>query len=131
MSGTDSIRATDSRERVLESRPPVVVDLRAEWCGPYHTLAPIMNRLAAEHAGRLAFTMINVDAEPALAERYGVEGISTVILFDHSQETGLWFGYANRSEFKVRLDRVLAAAAQPFIPQARIPASGGGHDDRI
>lgn len=74
-------------------------------------LAPIMDRLAAEYAGRLAFTKLNVDEEPVLAERYGVEGIPTVILFNHGQEIIRWLGYANRSEFKDRLNRVLTVTA--------------------
>jgi thioredoxin 1 len=68
-------------QEVLESETPVIVDFWAEWCGPCHAVAPVLDRIVEERAGELKLVKVNIDEERELAERYGIQGIPTMILF--------------------------------------------------
>jgi thioredoxin 1 len=67
---------------VLASERPVIVDFWAEWCGPCHAVSPVLERIAEERAAELRLVKVNIDEEPALAQRYGVMSIPTIVLFD-------------------------------------------------
>ncbi len=66
---------------VLDSAQPVLVDFWAEWCGPCHVMAPVIDDLATEFAGQVTVGKVNVDDEPALAVQYGIRSIPTILLF--------------------------------------------------
>jgi len=66
---------------VLQSDKPVIVDFWAEWCGPCHAVAPVLDKIAEERADELKLVKINVDEEQELMIRYGVQSIPTIILF--------------------------------------------------
>jgi thioredoxin len=72
--------STFERE-VLQSSTPVVVDFWAEWCGPCHAVAPVLERIVGERDGELKLVKVNIDEEQELALRYGVMSIPTMILF--------------------------------------------------
>ncbi len=68
-------------QEVLESDKPVIVDFWAEWCGPCHAVAPVLDRIVEERNGEVKLVKVNIDEERALAERYGIASIPTMILF--------------------------------------------------
>ncbi len=74
---TDNFQGT-----VLENEKPVLIDFWAEWCGPCRMIAPVIEEIAAEH-GEIVVGKIDIDAHPALAQRYGITGIPFVGLFEN------------------------------------------------
>jgi thioredoxin 2 len=71
---------------VLRTELPVIVDLWAEWCGPCRTMAPAYERAAAEMNPRARFAKLDTEAAPAIASRYGIRGIPTMIVFKNGAE---------------------------------------------
>jgi thioredoxin 1 len=80
----DTITESTFQQEVLENQGPVLVDFWAEWCGPCHAVAPILNQIAEERS-ELRLVKVNIDEEPELARRYGVMSIPTMILFDSGE----------------------------------------------
>ena len=68
-------------EEVLQSDKPVIVDFWAEWCGPCHAVAPVLDRIVEESNGDLKLVKVNIDEQPALSQRFGVQSIPMMILF--------------------------------------------------
>lgn len=75
---------TDSNfsEEVAASDLPVLVDFWAEWCGPCKTIAPVLEEIAQEHGDKIRIAKVDVDSEQALAMRFGIQGIPTMIVFN-------------------------------------------------
>ena len=67
--------------QVIESATPVLVDFTATWCGPCQRLAPTLETLSKEFAGKATFVKVDIDESPNLAEEYSVEGVPTLLLF--------------------------------------------------
>lgn len=76
---------THFQRDVLKSSQPVLVDFWAPWCGPRHVMAPVIDDLATEFAGRVTVGKVNVDDEPDLAAQYGIRSIPTLLLFKDGQ----------------------------------------------
>lgn len=96
-------------QEVLRSHEPVLVDFWAEWCGPCLRIAPIVESIAAEYAGRLKVGKLNVDENPELASRYGVMSIPTLMLFKGGQPVEFIVGLQPKPALVRRIDAVLGA----------------------
>jgi|GEM_PF-6961786 len=86
---SESVREMNERDFdqvVLTSRTPVLVDFWAEWCEPCRTLAPIVELAAEQYSGAACVLKVNVDHNPVVMERYGVQAIPTLILFQDGVE---------------------------------------------
>jgi thioredoxin len=99
--------ATFSAE-VEHSPIPVVLDLWAEWCGPCRMVAPVIDELATEMAGRLRFAKLNIDENPATAARFNVRSIPTLLVFKEGKEVDRIVGVQPKSAMARRLEKVTA-----------------------
>jgi thioredoxin 2 len=99
--------ATFSAE-VERSPMPVLVDAWAAWCGPCKMIAPVIDELAAEMAGRVRVAKLNVDENPMTASRYNLRSIPTLLLFKGGREADRIVGVHPKSEISRRLEQLIA-----------------------
>jgi thioredoxin 1 len=83
--GLLEITAENFQATVLENEKPVLVDFWAEWCGPCHMVAPVVAQIAKEREGELVVGKLDVDRNSAIAQRYNVQGIPFLGLFEHGK----------------------------------------------
>lgn len=100
-----AVTADEFKTRVLESELPVLVDFWATWCGPCLRIAPIIEELAAEYAGRLTVLKLDVDAHGSIAQDYGIMSIPTLIIFKNGAEAEKIVGAGDKNFFKSFIDK--------------------------
>lgn len=92
------------KTEVLESSVPVLVDYWAEWCGPCKMIAPILDEVAREYAGRLKVAKLNIDDNPKTPGEYGIRGIPTLILFKGGNAEATKVGALSKSQLTAFVD---------------------------
>jgi thioredoxin len=106
----------DFRSQVLESEVPVIVDFTARWCGPCRALAPLLDELAARHAGRVRVTVVDVEQSPELSQAYRVTSMPTLIAFRDGRPVAQLVGYTGRRSVERLFDELLQGAATGRTP---------------
>jgi thioredoxin 1 len=98
----------DFDQLILQSNVPALVDFWAAWCGPCRTVAPVVEELANEYAGKIKVAKLNVDDNKATPSKYGIRGIPTLILFKGGQVVDQIVGAHPKSRIKALIDQALA-----------------------
>ena len=98
---------TEFEREVLKSELPVFVDFWAEWCGPCRMVAPIVDQLAKDYAGRMKFAKVNTDENPGIPTKYGIRGIPTLIIFKNGEEVRRIVGAAPREHYVREIKAIL------------------------
>lgn len=97
----------DFENLVLKAPQPVLVDYWAEWCGPCKAIAPTLEQIADEYAGRLQIAKLNIDENPETPPKYGIRGIPTLMLFKNGAVEATTVGALSKSQITAFLDESL------------------------
>ena len=104
---TQTLNQQNFDSAITHNTVPVLVDFWAEWCGPCKMLAPVLDEIAADQAGKSVIAKVNIDESPELAARFGITAIPTLIVFKNGQPVRTLRGVQSRRDIAAAL-----AAAQ-------------------
>jgi thioredoxin 1 len=104
MKPTIEITEANFESEVLQSPQPVIVDFWAEWCGPCKMLAPVLDEIAREQVGRAKVAKVNIDQQPALANRFGIQSIPTLLYFAGGELRQQTIGVAGKKAITSKLE---------------------------
>lgn len=97
----------DFEEKVIKNKLPVLVDFFAEWCAPCKMAAPIIEELAGEYKGKVVIGKVDVDSNQAVAGKFGVMSIPTVIMFKDGKEVDRKTGFAGKAGYEEMIKKVV------------------------
>ena len=109
MSGDKVITVNDINfdAEVLKSEIPVLVDFSATWCQPCRAIAPLVNQLAGEYEGRVKVTAIDIDESPAVAQKFQIRGVPTLLMIKGGKVVGQQVGAAPKAKIAALMDGAL------------------------
>ncbi len=107
MANLAAVNDADFKQTVLESGQPVLVDFWADWCGPCKMIAPVVEELAGEYAGKLEVKKMDVDANPQTAMALGIRSIPTLLIFKDGKVAEQVIGAVPKSVLKKKIDNVV------------------------
>lgn len=110
MKQTIEINEANFESEVLNSATPVLVDFWAEWCGPCKMLAPVLDEIAGEQAGRAKVAKVNVDANPGLAAQFGIQSIPTLLYFAGGEVRNKTIGVTGKRVIVSKLEQLAVPA---------------------
>lgn len=102
-------------DSVLKSTLPVVVDFWAPWCGPCRMVAPVLDKLATEYAGKVVIAKVNTDEDPDWASKYGVQGIPTMLFISDGQEVHRQVGALPEPTLRAIFEQFVSAVAEAQV----------------
>ncbi len=110
MAGKNIMEVSDGNfeQEVLQSDVPVLVDFWAPWCGPCRAIAPLIDELSGDYAGKLKVAKCNVDENPKTPSRYGIRAIPTLIIFKGGNVSEQITGAVAKSQISAAIDKVVA-----------------------
>jgi thioredoxin 1 len=109
MAGLGVLEVSDStfEQEVLKSEQPVLVDFWAAWCGPCRAIAPIVDGIAANYAGKIKVAKVDVDRNTATPSRYGIRGIPAILFFKDGKVADQVVGYVPQDVIEEKVQRLL------------------------
>jgi len=112
---SEPIHVTDAafEKTVLQSPIPVVVDFWAPWCGPCKMIAPVLEKLAKEYAGKLIVAKVNTDENSEWAMKYGVQGIPTLLFVANGKVLHTQVGFRGEAVLRTAVAQLVEVAAKP------------------
>jgi len=105
-----TITTSNFETEVLQATTPVLIDFWAPWCGPCRLVAPSVEEMATQYAGKLKVGKLNVDDYPAVAQRYGITGIPALLFFEGGQVVDTVVGAVPKATLQKHVDGVLGNA---------------------
>ncbi|MEX2245159.1 MAG: thioredoxin [Dehalococcoidia bacterium] len=117
----------DTFDGTLEEHDLLFVDFYADWCGPCKAVAPVVERVAREYAGRVAFGKLNTEGNPLIARRYGIRSIPTMMVFARGKPVSRAGGFQPETRIRAMLD----PHAPPPPAEPPPPARSGGLLSRL
>ena len=96
----------DNFEEILKSEQPVLVDFWAPWCGPCQMMGPIIEELSSEMGEKAKVGKVNIDENPAIAEKYGIMSIPTIIIFKKGEIAKQMIGVQSKENLKEELSKL-------------------------
>jgi len=104
MSHIHNVSDGDFENEVINSSEPVLIDYWAEWCGPCKMIAPILEEVAEEYAGKIRVMKINIDDNPLTPPKYNIRGIPTLMLFKNGSVEATKVGSVSKSQLTAFID---------------------------
>ena len=107
MSVVIAVDDNNFENEVLRSETPVLLDFSAEWCGPCKRLAPVVEAVAADYAGRLKVAQLDIDKAQATAVKYGIMSVPTLLFFKEGKVKDQLMGYIPKDKLVEKIDLIL------------------------